>query len=190
LSHKSLIDARVWELFRELDRDLIEEVVGRGCPCGGRLHRADFGRKPRGPGLPEDRGFSIRFSACCDREGCRSRATPPSVRFLGRKVYLGVIVVLVSALRQGPTPQRMRVLREELGVERRTVQRWARWWREEFAGSRLFRLVKSRLVGVGAEVPRSIVDHLDGWKGGERLLAVLRLLAPLGQSGRLPDLVW
>jgi hypothetical protein len=40
-----------------------------------------------------------RFSFCCDRDGCRNRATPPSVRFLGRKVYLGAVVMLISASR-------------------------------------------------------------------------------------------
>jgi len=31
---------------------------------------------------------SWRFSFCCARDGCRTRKTPPSFRFLGRKVYL------------------------------------------------------------------------------------------------------
>jgi hypothetical protein len=36
----------------------------------------------------------------------RKRRTPPSFRFLGRKVYLGVEVVLISAMRQGATAAR------------------------------------------------------------------------------------
>jgi hypothetical protein len=34
-----------------------------------------------------------RFSFCCAVDGCRSRATPPSLRFLGPKVYIAAIVV-------------------------------------------------------------------------------------------------
>jgi hypothetical protein len=40
-------------------------------------------------------------------EGCRTRLTPVSVRFLGRRVYLGAIVLLACVLRQGPTPWRV-----------------------------------------------------------------------------------
>jgi hypothetical protein len=36
-------------------------------------------------------------------DGCRSRTTPPSLRFLGRKVYLATIVVLVSMMQYGVT---------------------------------------------------------------------------------------
>ena len=43
----------------------------------------------------------IRLSFCCDRDGCRKRVTPPSVRFLGRKVFLAVAVILISAITKG-----------------------------------------------------------------------------------------
>jgi len=43
------------------------------------------------------------LSFCCALDGCRSRATPPSLRFLGRKVYLAAIVVLIAILRHGAT---------------------------------------------------------------------------------------
>ena len=49
---------------------------------------------------------------------------PPSVRFLGRKVYLGAVVVLVAAMRQGPSPRRVRELSELFGADRRTIARW------------------------------------------------------------------
>jgi len=31
--------------------------------------------------------------------------TPPSTRFLGRRIYLGIIVVLATAMQQGPAPR-------------------------------------------------------------------------------------
>ena len=44
-----LRDAKFLSLLLHCDRDLAEEVRERGCPkCGGRLHRADYERKPRG----------------------------------------------------------------------------------------------------------------------------------------------
>jgi hypothetical protein len=190
LSQKSLLDANLWQLFLTFDEDLMRGVVERGCPCGGPLHRSDYARKPRGPGLPLDPRFSTRFSACCGVEGCRQRATPPSVRFLGRKVFVGVVVVLVSALRQGATPTRMRVLHGEFGVDAQTVQRWSRWWRETVVQSRCFRLIRSRLVGLGNDVPRSVMDYVGGWDGIEQLRTVMHLFAPFGQSAGLPDHAW
>ena len=55
---------------------------------------------------------------------------PPSVRFLGRKVYLGAVVILISAMRQGPTPHRVHELARLFGVDRATVARWQAFWLE------------------------------------------------------------
>jgi hypothetical protein len=50
--------------------------------------------------------------------------TPLSVRFLGRKAYLGAVVILISAMRQGPTPRQVHELSTLFGVDRATVARW------------------------------------------------------------------
>jgi hypothetical protein len=55
------------------------------------------------------------LSLCCSRDGCRRRMTPPSVRFLGRRVYLGAVLVLVSAMQQGSLPGRR--VRPGLGAQ-------------------------------------------------------------------------
>ena len=83
-------DGQLYALLRRCDEDLAAEQRAGGCPhCGGVLHSARYPRKPRGAveRLPDEYGW--RLSLCCAREGCRKRATPPSLRFLGRKVYLG-----------------------------------------------------------------------------------------------------
>ena len=84
--------ASFWSFLLAVDEDLAAETRKKGCPCGGRLHCANYPRKPKGTPaqLPEPQ--RLRLSFCCDRDGCRKRVTPPSVRFLGRKVYLGAIV--------------------------------------------------------------------------------------------------
>ena len=57
-----------------------------------------------GPGdLPDE--YRYRFSFCCDRDGCRKRVTPPSVRFLGRRVYLGAVVILIGRHAAGTRPR-------------------------------------------------------------------------------------
>src|ERR1700735_3076357 len=108
--HEFLSSASFWLYLRAVDEDLAAETRNKGCPCGGRLHCANYPRKPKGTPaqLPEPQ--LIRLSFCWDRDGCRKRATPPSVRFLGRKVYLSAIVILISAMRQGPSPRRVREL--------------------------------------------------------------------------------
>ena len=85
-------------LLEHLDEEMARGVAARGCPrCEGPLHRGDYGRKPRGALIaPAGEAFVVRFSLCCGREGCRKRATPPSVRFLGRRVYLGAVVIVAS----------------------------------------------------------------------------------------------
>ncbi len=92
--------ASFWSFLLTVDEDLAEETRKQGCPCGGRLHSANYQRKPRGTPsqLPEPQ--RLRLSFCCDRDGCRKRATPHSVRFLGRKVYLAAIVVRLGRWRQ------------------------------------------------------------------------------------------
>ena len=80
--------------------------------------------------------YQSRLSFCCAQDGCRRRSTPASVRFLGRKVYLGVIVVLLTALHHGLTEARRRRLIEELDVPLQTLWRWQRWWREQFVATR------------------------------------------------------
>ena len=122
--HKLLRDARFHELLLEADRQIAAEVHGKGCPvCCGKLHVAAYRRKPRS-GIALPAAYDSRFSFCCAEDGCRKRVTPASLRFLGRRVYLGLIVVLVATLRHGPSPTRVRKLRELTGASRRTVERW------------------------------------------------------------------
>ncbi|MBE7498979.1 MAG: hypothetical protein HS113_01450 [Verrucomicrobiales bacterium] len=53
----------------------------------------------------------MRFSLCCGREAAGGE-TPRPLRFLGRQVYAGLIVVLVSAMRHGLKPEQVRRLRQ------------------------------------------------------------------------------
>ena len=118
-----LADQLLPELLEKVDEDLADLTRQAGCVyCGGRLHSANYPRKPRG--LPKGQDWPRRFSFCCARDGCRRRATPPSVRFLGRRVYAGFVFVLLSAMRHGLSPQRVQSLRASTGAHRRTLERW------------------------------------------------------------------
>jgi hypothetical protein len=124
----------------------------------------------------------VRFSFCCGVEGCRRRVTPPSLRFLGRKVFWGAVVLLVPVLRQGPTPKRVGRLCATFGVSVRTLRRWMRWWREALAASRFFLAARGRFarpIAVEA-LPGALLElFVEAGEPLERILAVLRFLAPI-----------
>jgi hypothetical protein len=125
LCQNLLRDARFLAFQLAADRVTAAEIREQGCvECGGALHSANFTRKPRGGPAGLAPGADVRFSLCCAEDGCRTRHTPPSLRFVGRKVYLGAVVVIVSAMRHGATSERMSKLRELVGVSRRTVERF------------------------------------------------------------------
>jgi len=91
--HILLQDPRFFRLLLRIDVDLAAQTRAGGCQCGGVLHRSDYPRKPRAC-LNEVRGdYQSRFSFCCSQ--CRKRSTSMSVRFFGRRVYLGLAVVLL-----------------------------------------------------------------------------------------------
>ena len=176
-------------MFR-IDRELSEKERSSGCECGGRLHSARYRRKPRcGVDLEQlDPDYAVRFSYCCDRDGCRRRRTPPSVRFLGRRVYTGAVVVLIAVLAEGATPRRLRRLRQLVGdVSRRTVERWRRWWRETFPQTSFWREHRARFaVAIETErLPASLLERMPG-AARARLVALLRWLTPITTTSAGP----
>jgi hypothetical protein len=176
-----LADARLYDLLQGFDEDLAAEQRARGCPhCGGVLHSARYPRKPRGFIGGLNPKYGQRLSLCCARENCRKRATPPSLRFLARKVYLGAVVVLISALRYGVSPARMRYLEERMRVNRRTVVRWRRWWCEGLIATPFWRAASANLMPPvePARLPASLLARFAGALQ-DRLISALRFIAPL-----------
>ncbi|MGH8326984.1 MAG: hypothetical protein ACRET2_09495 [Steroidobacteraceae bacterium] len=176
-----LVDRELPALLLKFDQDLAAECRARGCPrCAGKLHSARYRRKPRGgpPGLPAD--YDRRFSFCCAVDGCRSRATPASLRYLSRKVYLAAVVVLITAMRCGATPARLRYLEELIGVSRRTIYRWRSWWREVFPAMPFWAAARAQLLPPidHALLPGALLERFAG-SLREQLIALLRFLAPV-----------
>jgi hypothetical protein len=131
-----LADATFHEQLLAFDRDLAASARAARCwLCGGALHSASYDRKPRGCPSGLGQGYAERFSFCCAVDGCRKRTTPPSLRFLGRHIYLATVVTLISALMLGTTPSRLARLSIVPGLDRRTLARWRVWWRSAFTDS-------------------------------------------------------
>jgi hypothetical protein len=146
-----------------------------------RLLSAQTAGRPCRLGPEHDR----RFSFCCAVDGCRSRATPPSLRFLGRKVYLAAIVVLVAILRHGVTTSRIDRLSQAVGVDRRTVERWRAWSRERFPATPFWQVARAAFMPpIDRErLPASLLERFTG-DDADRFVALLRFIGPVRPRAR------
>ena len=182
MCHAFLYDSRFYRYLFLIDQDIATDVQSEGCQfCGGVLHSARYPRKPRGINSVLDASYETRLSFCCATEGCRRRTTPPSVRFLGRKVYLSVIITLATALEQGLTPKRRKQLIEQLDLYPQTLSRWRKWWRETFPSSRCWQAERGNYVPPveTKQLPGTLLGRLKGGDLKHRLCQFLRLIAPL-----------
>jgi len=177
--HTLLDDPKLHTLLLCIDEEQAAETRSTGCACGGRLHRADYPRKPRGGPRDLDDAHRMRRSFCCGI--CRKRCTPLSVRFLGRRVYLGAVVVLASAMRYGLTVQRVAQLTHWFGVPRQTLDRWRHWWHDDFVESDFWQDVRGRFVPPVqlTTLPASLLHRFTGPELAQRCVFALRFLAPL-----------
>lgn len=192
MCHAFLSDTRFYQFLTQIDQDIAAEVQRGGCPhcLDGPLHIANYPRKPRGLRETLDDSYQIRQSLCCAREGCRRRCTPPSVRFLGRKVYLGAVIILVTAITQGLTPRRRKALVEQLDLWPQAIARWRRWWRAIFPASRCWHSERGLFVppvDIG-ELPGALLGRLAGVDLRQRLERLLRLLIPITSASCPPAL--
>jgi hypothetical protein len=181
-----LSDGKLWRYLERCDAHLAEDCRAAGCQhCGGTLHQANYTRKPRGIGVNRE---MWRHSFCCAEEGCRKRHNPPSLRFLGRKVYLGMVVILLSAMRHGLSPRRMEMLRAKLSIDRRTLERWRRWWQEDFVRSDFWKVSRIRFMPVLCEatMPLPLCEAFQAERR-DRLLNLLGFLSTIGDPMRFFD---
>jgi hypothetical protein len=111
---------------------------------------------------------------------------PPSVLFWGRRVYWGVVLLVVTALRQqrleGFTAQRVQDL---FGIRRPTLNRWMRYFREIFPRSGSWQRVRGRVSPAVSdqELPSALVkafllEHGSPEQALPRLLSCLNPLGP------------
>lgn len=163
--------ASFWTKLVEIDLELAKRAVDEGCPlCGGPLHVANYPRKPRGIVDAVAEAFALRYSTCCGH--CRRRCTPLSVRFLGRRVYVGAIVLLAT----------MHAL--VCGAARRTLDRWSAWWTQQLPATTFWLGVRARFVPAipVSTLPAGLLERFESVAGGHSgpaLIATLKFLSPL-----------
>jgi hypothetical protein len=86
---------------------------------------------------------------------------PPSLRFLGRRVYLGAVVIVASAVALSVASAA--AARRATGIAARTTRRWLGWWRGAFAATSVYVDLTARLVPTPARamMPNSILVMLS-----------------------------
>lgn len=192
--HEEKLSEELFAKLAELDEKLAEEVARGGCPvCGGPLYRSDYERKPRGGAIAEaGEAFTLRHSLCCGREGCRRRALPPSLRFLGRRVYLEGVVLLASI--EALVATTLSAARTATGVPVRTLRRWRAWWNNVLPKLDAWTVMRARFAPPPpseTELPKSLCERLAASLGAapttsDVLTLAARFLAPV-TTGSLPD---
>ena len=162
-------DVNLFLVLFEADKAIVEQVQALGCPCGGRLDRADYMRKPRGLMADVDPALCRRFSLCCSREGCRARTSPPSLRFLNRKVYVAAIILLSCAAycQERVTMKVSRAatnVAEMFDVPRRTLQRWSAYFTTILPALVGFRAERGRFMPPLDEslLPLTLLERFSG----------------------------
>ena len=178
---KILRDKRLYQFLEKIDGQMAEAVRAEGCLiCQSKVHGASYVRKPRGGPTEVVARWDKRAIFCCEKDGCRKRHTPPSVRFLGRKVYLGIVVALVAAMMHGPNGRRVSQLHEALGIDPRTLEHWRQWWKELFVRTPFWKAQRSRFMPVLDEtvMPFCLVEAF-GTDNRAGVIKLMEFLSPI-----------
>ena len=171
-----LQDPAFFHFLTRIDEEFAAATRLGRCPgCQGPLHVADYPRKPRGCPAAVREDYSWRLSFTCGR--CDARSTSPSVRFAGRRVYLAVVLMLVSP----PGGASGQALCDLFSVPARTLKRWRTWWREDFPCTSFWQSVHERFMPpvVIAQLPLSLLERFDAGEMTDRVRQALRFIAPL-----------
>ena len=175
MCHVLLQDPAFFLFLFAHDEEFAAQTRADGCSCGGVLHSARYPRKPRGCPAQVREHYSWRLSFCCAR--CDRRATPASVRFLGRRVYVAVVLTLVSP-RGGTTVQG---LAKQLSVPVRTLNRWRAWWRRDFLRTAFWQSMRARFKAPAPSegLPQSLLERFDAHSPVQQRVLLLRFISPL-----------
>lgn len=190
MSHEALPAINFHALLLALDQRAFEHVRAARClQCQGPLFAAHYRRKPRG--LSEEAveagQYSKRLSLCCGRDGCRARATPPSVRFLGRLVY-GAIAMLLLSLRPTFAEAAAALIEPVPGPSWPTRSRWRSWWRTELVLTPWFQVLLGQLGAPfdASRMPDSLLEMFAG-RVRDQCMSLMVALCPLTTTSLPPE---
>jgi len=174
--HALLQDPVFFRFLLRIDIEFATKTRQGRCPqCEGPLHCGDYPRKPRGLPASVLEEYSSRFSFTCGR--CDKRATPFSVRFFGRRVYVAVALMLASPPSATPAQR----LADELGIPVRTMACWRTWWNRDFLRTPFWQSTCERFQTPvpSQRLPGSLLERFAADSDSRRMELLLRFVAPL-----------
>lgn len=172
----------IFSLLYKIDKEIADQYKEKACPyCGGPLHWANYPRKPRGEPHGVSEECYIRFSLCCGREGCRRRTMPPSCRFLGRKIYWYIVILLrISDFQNQTENSTISEFSQNSGISRNTIGRWLFFFQEMFPKSPSWQSTRGLLPACikNDGLPASMMNYLLCIKSDtqEAVISCLKLL--------------
>ena len=108
------------------------------------------------------------------------------MRFLGRKVYVGALLVLfgnaaAGTARAATSASLIASLSTASGIPVRTLERWRTWWTSAVPATRWWRTLAPRFVPpvAAATLPVALLARVGTGDSKARLVAVLGLTRPL-----------
>jgi hypothetical protein len=181
MSQIFIFNASFHLLLNKIDQELANDALQKGCPCGGKLHQADYPRSPIGMPSQFRHYYDERLSFCCAI--CRKRITPPSVRFFGQRWYPAPLHLLVSVLMLGINERRITQVKRHFAitVSDSTWKRWRKWWCDFFPSTPFWRREKGLAANIdmtNKAFPRALLNEFPGVLE-EKMCLLLRFLAPL-----------
>ena len=179
MCHALLHDPAFFRLLTRIDVEFATEARQSRCPrCQGPLHVSDYPRKPRGCPPSVLKEYSQRLSFTCG--WCDQRTRPASVRFLGRRVYVAVALMLLCR----PASSAAYALGGLLSASARTVKRWRDWWQKDFQRTALWQSVREHFMPPlpADDLPQSLLERFQGPTCQERLEELLRFVRPLSTA--------
>jgi hypothetical protein len=75
----------------------------------------------------------------------------------------------------------MRRLKELVGVDRRSLERWRRWWREIFTATPFWQNARAAFMPPVDEkrIPAALLERFSGSSVEKRMIVLLRFLGPI-----------
>ena len=138
---------KLFQLLYLIDLEFASNMKKQTCEhCNSNLHQSNYQRKLAGgpDNLPDE--YMKRFSFCCCKEGCRSRAMPASVRFLDRKEHWACVILIVITLKNNRTNGYTAYkLMQKFDISHSTLLRWAKYFREVFPSSQQWKALRGRI---------------------------------------------
>lgn len=171
-----------WQKLYEVDEEIAKFFHGLPCVfCLDRLNWANYPRKPRGIPPEAVKYFELRFSHCCSR--CRKRRTPPSARFMGRRVYVSIFLIIIFCLNSREFYQKIISATTANSFSRRTLNRWLIWWDCTIPISPIWKKISGNLKPNidNKFLPLFIIEQFfeANGKTDKAILLLLKFLSPM-----------